>query len=518
MPSPLPHRLARRTLIGAAASAAVTSGLGLPPSTVSLAQTPTPDIDWENFDAAVQDGMQIFGMVGAAIAIVTADGIDHHRTFGVRDLTSGAPFTPDTHCLVGSTTKSMTSLLVATLVDEGTLAWDQPVREAWPDFRAPSDALTRELRVRDMFGMASGVGEPDATVLHFGDSTAGELLRSLVNLPIDAAPNTRFFYNNSLYAAGGYLPALLNAPEDELETTYARLMTERVYRPAGMASARIASDPRPFVTDYATGHAPDFVHGTAAEPYQPIGSYAPTGGTMANLNDMANYVAMQLRRGVAVDGTRVVSEASLAACWAPHIDLPVNATFEPDVVSSGYGMGWMSVMYRGGMRLVWHNGGIDGFSTWIGFFAEENLGLALLTNMGPTPRGLYFAPYVLNLLLESRFGLNQGANAAVVAQYQDAARRLDDIAAQALPVDPVTVAPYLGHYEKGWSLAFDPDGSLRLRQSSRSIRVMAMPDGSFVMAGGFAAGFPIRLFRDDDVPWLDLVGLERVRWCVGPAH
>jgi CubicO group peptidase (beta-lactamase class C family) len=518
MPSPATRRLRRRTLIGAAASAAVAGGLGFRP-TFARSQTPTPEIDWESFDNSVRDGMQTFGMVGAAMAIVTADGIDHRNTIGVRDLTGGAPFTPDTHCLVGSTTKSMSSLLVATLVDDGALAWDQPVREVWPDFQAPSDALTRELRVRDLFGMASGIGEPDSTVLHFGDLTAGELLRSIVDLPIDNPPNSQFFYNNTLYAAGGYLPPMLNeTAAEDLETAYARLMDERVYRPAGMTDARIASDPRPYVSDYATGYAPDFVYGTAAEPYSPLGSYAPAGGTLANLNGMANYVAMQLRRGVSVDGARVVSEANLAECWTPHVDVPFTAALEPDVVSTGYGMGWMSVMYNGGTRLVWHNGGTDGFSTYMGFFPEENIGLVILTNVGPTSRGLYFAPYVLNLLLEARFGLNRGANAALIAQYQDVAQQLDEIAAKALPVDPAEIAPYLGHYEKGWSLAFDPDGALRLRQSSRAIRVMAMPDGNYAMAGGFAAGLPLRLFRDEnDVPWLDIPDIERVRWTVGPA-
>src|SRR5215204_602807 len=264
-------------------------------------------------EADIEAALGTFNMVGAAVALVDRSGIRYGRGFGVRDLASDAPVTPETHFLVASTTKSMSSLLVATLVDDGALAWDQPVREVWPDFRAPSDALTRELRIRDLFGMASGIGEPASTVLHFGDLTAGELLRSIVELPVDNPPNVQFFYNNTLYAAGGYLPALQQktAPE-ELETTYARLMAERVYRPAGMTDARTASDPRPFVADYATGHAPDFVHGTAAEPYAPLGSYAPAGGTMANLTSMANYVAMQLRRGVAVDGTRVVSEANLA--------------------------------------------------------------------------------------------------------------------------------------------------------------------------------------------------------------
>ena len=520
MPSPVTGRLPRRTLITAAASAAVAGGLGFRPTAVARAQTPTPDIDWETFDAAVRDGMQTFEVVGAAIAVVTADGIDHRNTYGVRDLTSGAPVTPDTHFLVGSTTKSMSSLMVATYVDDGALAWDQPVREVWPDFRAPSEALTRELRVRDLIGMASGLGEPASTVLHFGDLTADELLRSIVNLSVDNPPNAQFFYNNTLYAAGGYLPPLLDTTATEdLETAYARLMAERVYRPVGMPGSRIASDPRPFVADYATGHAPDFVQGTAAEQYAPLGSYSPAGGTMANLNGMANYITMQLRRGVAIDGTRVVSEANLAECWKPHVDVPPAAALDPDAVSMGYGMGWMSVMYDSDTRLVWHDGAADGFSTYLGFFPEENLGIVILTNIGPSPRGSNFYRYVLNLLLETRFGLNRGANAALIAQYQDTARQLGEVAAQALPVDPTEVAPYLGHYEKGWSLAFDPDGSLRLRQSSRSIRVMAMPDGSYVMAGGFSAGLPLRLFRDENgAPWLDIPDVERVRWIVGPAE
>jgi hypothetical protein len=122
-------------------------------------------------------------------------------------------------------------------------------------------------------------------------------------------------------------------------------------------------------------------------------------------------------------------------------------------------------------------------------------------------------------LLEARFGLNRGANAVVIAQYQETAHQLDDLARQALPVDPVEVTPYLGHYEKGWSLAFDGDGSFRLRQSSRAIRVMAMPDGGYVMAGGFSAGLPLRLFRDENgAPWLDIPDVERVRWMVGPAE
>ena len=492
-------------------------------------QTATPvgsspvlsDVALGQFEADVEAALGTFRIVGAAVALVDRRGIRYQHGFGVRDQASGEPVTPDTHFLVASTTKSMSSLLVATFVDDGTLSWDQPVHEVWADFRAPTAELTNTLRVRDLLGMDSGIGEPPSvSSFHEGDPTAGELLRLLATLPVTDPPGTTYFYNNTVYAVGGYLPALVQgASENELETVYARLMAERVYGPAGMRTARITDDPRPFVTDYATGYAPDFTQGTAAVPYGPVGSYAPVGGTLANLTDMANYVAMQLNGGVSTSGGRVVSAANLAECWTPHIDLPTSPELDPDMVSAGYGMGWISQTYRGGRRLVWHNGAIDGFTTFIGFFPDDDLGLVVLTNTGLWPRGLYFAQfYVPNLLFSGRFGLNQGVNDAVVAQYRAAAQQLADLAAQAQPVDSGAVAPYLGFYEKGWRGAFDADGELRLRQGSRAIRLLAMPDGDYVMAGGLVPGTAVHFSQDGSgLRWLEIQGFETVRWSSGPA-
>ena len=525
-------RLSRRRVLlgGGAGLAAVAAG---PTRVAAQEATPAREIATpagssttlseaavRRFEADVEAAMGTFRMSGAAVALVDRSGIRYQRGLGVRDLESAAPVTPDTHFLVASTTKSMTSLLVATLVDDGAFGWDQPVREVWSDFRAPTDELTNTLRVRDLLGMDSGIGEPPSiSSFHQGDVTAVELMRSVPALPVTDPPHTTFFYNNTVYAAGGYLPALAQgASENELEAVYARLMAERVYRPAGMGTARITDDPRPFVTDYATGYGPDFTQGTAAQPYPPVGSYAPVGGTLANLTDMAAYVTVQLNSGRSATGERVVSATNLAECWKPHIDLPTSPELDPDLVSAGYGMGWISQTYRDGRRLVWHNGGIDGFAIFVGFFPEDDLGLVVLTNMGPLPRGLFFSIYVLNLLLEARFGLNAGANKAVVAQYQTAEQHLTDLASQAELVDEAAIAPYLGYYEKGWRLAFDADGTLLLRQSSRAIPLLVMPNGDYVMASGVLPGTAVRFSRDEGgMPWLEIKDIETVRWSSGPA-
>ena len=111
---------------------------------------------WQPFDAAVQAAMQTFDMVGAAVAVVNADGIVHSQTFGMRDRAGGALVTPNTLFRVASTTKSMSAVLVAQSVDEGQLDWDQPVYEVWPAFRAPTAELTAGLRVRDCSGWLPG--------------------------------------------------------------------------------------------------------------------------------------------------------------------------------------------------------------------------------------------------------------------------------------------------------------------------------------------------------------------------
>jgi CubicO group peptidase (beta-lactamase class C family) len=303
---------------------------------------------------------------------------------------------------------------------------------------------------------------------------------------------------------------------DDLTTAYSSLMEERVYGPAGMANARIADDPRPFSDDYATGNALDLVYGTAPQPYAPVGAYAPAGGTLATHTDMSNYVMTQLNRGVAADGTRVVSEETLAQCWTSNVDVPIQAEANPDLERSGYGMGWLDFAYRGGHRFISHAGGIDGFTTFIAVLPDDDLGLIINTNVGPDARGLSFIQYVSTLLLNMRFGLNQGITDFVIDQYQQARQGLDDLAARAGPVDEAAIAPYLGHYQKGWHLAIDEDGSLRLRLSSRAISLMTMPDGSYVMASGLGVGIPVTFARDvSGIPFMQIADLETVRWLTG---
>jgi CubicO group peptidase (beta-lactamase class C family) len=95
------------------------------------------------FEADVEAAMQTFQMPGAAVALVQDNHIVYARGFGVRDLQTNAPVSPHTRFRIASNTKSMTSLLAATFVDQGLLDWDAPILGVWPEFLAPTPALTQ---------------------------------------------------------------------------------------------------------------------------------------------------------------------------------------------------------------------------------------------------------------------------------------------------------------------------------------------------------------------------------------
>ncbi len=161
-----------------------------------------------------------------------------------------------------------------------------------------------------------------------------------------------------------------------------------------------------------------------------------------------------------------------------------------------------------------HIGVIDGFECIIAFLPDDDVGLVVLTNT--LPGSSAFVTNVLNLLLEQRFHLAAGRDAALIGKYQDTTGQLADQAAQAVPVDPAAIAPYLSFYEKGFRLAFDTAGALRLYLQNRAWRVLGQPDGSYVIGSGVLAGTAMSLSRDAvGVPQMELEDYATVRWQSG---
>jgi hypothetical protein len=221
---------------------------------------------------------------------------------------------------------------------------------------------------------------------------------------------------------------------------------------------------------------------------------------------VAAWVRLQLREGRSVNGNQVVSAANLAETWKAGISAPVTPASDPDAIAQHYAMGWFREQYRDGTTLVQHGGYLDGFTPQISFLPEHDLGLVVLTNCDVELR-----MYVLNVLLSQRLHLNVGVPEKVLALTDTAVATLSDLGRQAQKVDRKVVEPYLGRYERGYSLErVGSDLLLRLLQRDWPLEVM--PDGTYVVTEGILRGVTVRLAREaDGVPHIEIAGMETVR-------
>jgi CubicO group peptidase (beta-lactamase class C family) len=74
--------------------------------------------------------------LGARFALAIEGEIVIDLIGGFADRARSRPFAPDTLTAVFSTTKAMASLMIARLVSAGSLDYDQPVADVWPEFAA----------------------------------------------------------------------------------------------------------------------------------------------------------------------------------------------------------------------------------------------------------------------------------------------------------------------------------------------------------------------------------------------
>ena len=108
-------------------------------------------------DLRIQDICKTWSVPGAAVSIVTPQGIAYRHLFGVRDIESGAPVTEKTVFQVGSITKSFTSALAAVLEDRKLLSIDTPVCQYIDGFSMYDACAAKTITLGNFLNQNSGL-------------------------------------------------------------------------------------------------------------------------------------------------------------------------------------------------------------------------------------------------------------------------------------------------------------------------------------------------------------------------
>lgn len=184
----------------------------------------------EQVQALVQHAFEKFAPKGLAVAVVQDGELLTEVACGER--ATGAEATPRTLFNIASCTKAFTAALVAQLVHEGKLDWNDRVVDHLPEFRMQDPWITAHMTIADLLSHRCGLLTFEGDLLWYGsDYTDAEVLSRIERLPIPQRFREQFGYQNLMFMVAGMIVQRITGQPWE------QLVEERLMQPLGMTDS-----------------------------------------------------------------------------------------------------------------------------------------------------------------------------------------------------------------------------------------------------------------------------------------
>lgn len=303
------------------------AGIGL----TRAADIPAPSPDGLERITAFFDNEVKSGKLPGAVILVQQHGRPVYlKSFGVQDVKTGTPMSPETIFALHSMTKPVTSVAAMMLIDEGKLALTDPVSKYIPSFAftkvgmevtKPDGGLSLDLvapehpvTVRDLMRHTSGItydyigaewieqAYKDANIFE-GQFDNKDFAERIARLPLARQPGTLWRYGHSTDVLGRVIEVVSK------QTLYA-FMKQRIFDPLGMTSTKfvlktpeeLARMARPLPSDMILL---DAEQDRLGHPEWESGG----GGLLSTMHDYSRFAQMLLNGGE-YDGKRYLSSAA----------------------------------------------------------------------------------------------------------------------------------------------------------------------------------------------------------------
>jgi CubicO group peptidase (beta-lactamase class C family) len=325
-------------------------------------------------DDYIEKARQEWKVPGMSVAIVKDDKIVYAKGFGVKKLGETNPVDDKTLFAIGSSSKAFTAAALAMLVDEGKLKWDDAVISYLPEFELYDPYVTREMTIRDLLCHRSGLERGD--FLWYGtDLSREEIIRRARYLKPSWSLRSRFGYQNLMYLTAGQVVARVSG------MSWDDFVAKRIFTPLGMTTTGTSIKAFKPGSNVSTPHA-DFENTVQPIAWRDIDNIAPAGSINSNVQEMAQWVRLQLGQGT-IDGKKIFSAATSKEMHTPQTIIRLDGQYPmmyPEAHFFSYGLGWFLSDFKG-RKLVEHGGAIDGMRAEVALVPEEKLGVVILTNM-----------------------------------------------------------------------------------------------------------------------------------------
>lgn len=406
----------------------------------------------EAFSQFVESARQQAGVPGVAVAVIVGERIVLERGYGVRELGDPAPVTPRTRFMIGSTTKALTTLMMARLVDAKKLGWDTPVTQLWPSFALGDKATTAKVTLQHTVCACTGMPRRDLEfIFEFEGISPEARIASMREMQPSTGFGETFQYSNLMVAAGGYFASLAAAPRrgkpPSLDAAYAAAMQAQVFGPLGMRQTTLYTTVAT-KGEHAQPHARGLTTAYQGIPLRIEGAVEavrPAGAAWSTVGDLARYAMLELGEGT-LGGKRLVSKESMLFRRTPQVKIT-------DDVSYGLGL---FIERDHGVTVVHHGGNTLGFTADWFLLPEHGVGAVVLSNAGGANT---FHQAVRRRFFELAFDGKPEAQEQLTATMANSKKLMDETRALIKsPVDTAWMNRLVGRYSN------DDLGALELRR------------------------------------------------------
>jgi CubicO group peptidase (beta-lactamase class C family) len=281
----------RSGLPATALAAVVAIAFALPLQAAEGPRSPTPGV----IDASVRATIARYHLPGIAVGVIEDGKVVYARGYGETVAGSGDAVTSKTLFKIASNSKAMTASVLARLVQQGKLAWDDPVIKYLPAFAMHDPWVTAHMTVRDLLVHNSGLPEGGGDLMFWpepNDFTRDDIVHGLQFLKPAYGFRAGYAYDNLLYVVAGQVAASAGG------ASYEELVGRELFKPLGLNRCRVGefhiSDVGSIAQPHYRNASGNVVMREDGELVPMIAS-APAGGIRCSLEDMLAWASNWLQ-------------------------------------------------------------------------------------------------------------------------------------------------------------------------------------------------------------------------------
>ena len=330
-------------------------------------------------DAAVRATIARYHLPGIAVGVIEDGKVVFARGYGETVAGSGDPITNKTLFKIASNSKAMTASVLARLVQQGKLGWDDPVVKHLPAFAMHDPWVTQHMTVRDLLVHNSGLPEGGGDLMFWPEPntfTRDDIIHGLQFLKPAYGFRAGYAYDNLLYVVAGQVAAAAGG------ASYEELVRRELFQPLGLAGCRVGEFRLADAGSVAQPHYLRQIGNVAMRQdgeVVPMIASAPAGGIRCSLDDMLAWAGNWLQPTPAQ--LAWLGERQRAEMWKARTPMPISQQRRrwDDTHYYAYAFGFR-LADADGQWTVSHTGTLGGMYSMMMLLPDRRSGFVIMIN------------------------------------------------------------------------------------------------------------------------------------------